>query len=83
MGSRRNWLEPAVLAYLLCAVGTLVAGSLSGATWLKMTGGFLLGIALLTAAVASGYLFVVGRGKPASQVGASPPATAGEDIGRE
>jgi hypothetical protein len=82
MGSRRNWLEPAVRIYLLCAVGTLVAGSLSGATWLTMIGGFLLGLALLTAAVASGYLFVVGRSKSASQVSASPPVTAGEDIKR-
>jgi len=82
MSTRRNWLEPAVRIYLLCAVGTLVAGSLSGATWLTMIGGFLLGLALLTAAVASGYLFVVGRSKSASQVSASPPATAGEDIKR-
>lgn len=79
MSARRNWLEPAVRVYLLCAVGSLVAGSLSGMTWLKMIGGFLVGLVLLTAAAASVYLFTISRIKSASQGLTIPTQAAGED----
>ncbi|MFQ3593041.1 MAG: hypothetical protein SNJ82_07610 [Gemmataceae bacterium] len=79
MSNRRNWLEPAVRVYFLCAIGALVAGSLSGVTWLKMIGGFLLGLALLTAVAAGVFLLAVGRVKSASQGPVLPSAAAGED----
>ncbi len=67
MTTRRNWLEPTVRVYLVCAVGTLVSGSLLGAAWLKVIGGLLLGTALIAVLVAGVYLFFVGRMKPPSR----------------
>lgn len=61
MATRRNWLEPAVRAYLVCAVGSFVVGSLAGLTWLKLIGGSLVGFALIAAGAAGLYLFIVRR----------------------
>lgn len=67
MIKRRNWLEPAVRVYLVCAVGALVVGSFLGTTWLKLIGGFLLGMALLAIPIVGAYLFFIGRAKPLSR----------------
>jgi hypothetical protein len=75
-------LEPAVRAYLVCAVGTLVSGSLLAVTWLKVIGGVLLGFALVAVIIASLYLFAVGRIKSPSK-GPTSPTAAGETLERE
>jgi|GEM_PF-5191105 len=78
MNTRRNWLEPAVRAYLVCCVGAFTGGTLLQVRWLQMIGGFLLGMALVAASVAGLYMFAVGRIKTPPKGIAIPPTVTRE-----